>query len=111
MAEVNININGRNFAIQCEAGQEPRVAELGNYVDGRVKGIAGAGAANNEAHLLVLAALMLADEVFDAREEAAHLSREIRDARMGAEQEAEVATAISDLAERIEQVSGRIQGA
>ena len=51
MSEVNITINGRNFGISCEDGQEQRVLDLSNYVDTRLKNIAKAGAATNESKI------------------------------------------------------------
>ena len=77
MAEVNLSINGRNYGIACDDGQEKRVKELGYYVDQRIKEIARAGAANNDAHLLVLTALMLADEIYELREENVELNSKV----------------------------------
>ena len=68
MAHINLTINGRNFGMECDDGQEQRVIDLGNYVDAKVKTIAAAGAASNENHLLVLTSLMLADEIHDLRD-------------------------------------------
>ena len=66
MAEVNLAIHGRAYDIACDDGQEQRVLEVGRYVDTRAREIAQAGAANNETHLLVLTALVLADEAVSA---------------------------------------------
>lgn len=68
MAEVSLNIHGKAYGIACDDGQEGRVREVGQYVDTRVRDIATAGAASNENHLLVLTALVLADEVKELRE-------------------------------------------
>ena len=65
MAEVTLSINGRDYGISCDDGQEQRVQDLGMYVDSRLRDIAKAGAASNESHLLVLTSIMLADEIFD----------------------------------------------
>jgi cell division protein ZapA len=111
MAEVSIAINGRNFSIYCEDGQEQRVTDLGHYVDARLKDISKAGAANNEAHLLVLTALMLTDEIFDLRDEAGKLEKHVKNAKNSQEDEAEVVQAINELADRVDQVSARIQSA
>ena len=111
MAEVKISMNGRNFAIYCEDGQEERLHNLGAYVDSRLREVAGAGAATNEAHLLVLTSLMLADEIFDMREEVSHIQGEIKSSTASRAHDAEVAQAIDELAERIDRVSGRIQSA
>lgn len=67
MSEVTITINGRNYGVFCDDGQEPRVAELGNHIDSRLKEIASSGANISESHLLVLTSLVLADELHDAK--------------------------------------------
>jgi cell division protein ZapA len=108
MAEINLTINGRNYGIACDDGQEKRVKELGYYVDQRMKEISRAGAANNDAHLLVLTALMLADEIYDQREELADFSHEARNREDMQEDEILVARAIDHLAERIDLIAGRI---
>jgi len=111
MAEVNITINGRRYGISCENGQEQRVLDLGAYVDSRLKEIARAGAASSEAHLLVLTALMLSDEVFDLRNDVAYLDGQVRQTHGTQTDEAELAGTIEHIAERIEQIAGRIQKA
>lgn len=70
MAEISITINGRSYDIACDDGQEGRVTDLSGYVDKQMQKIAASGAAYNDSHLLVLTALVLADELFEAREEA-----------------------------------------
>lgn len=68
MSEITITINGRNYDISCDPGQEGRVMDLATYVDQRVKEIARSGAAYNDSHLLVLATLFLANEALEVRE-------------------------------------------
>lgn len=67
MAEVTLNVNGRPYKIGCDEGQEDRVMELGAYIDNTVSQISSAGAATNDSHLLVLASLVMADELFEVR--------------------------------------------
>ena len=67
MAEVTIMIDGRNYGIACDDGQEPRVKALGNYVDERLRQLVG-GNASSKAQSMVLTSLLLADEVFDLSE-------------------------------------------
>lgn len=69
MSEVTIKINNRGFGVSCDPGQEQRLVDLSYYVDSRLKQIASAGAASNESHLLVLTALVLADEIYDLKEQ------------------------------------------
>jgi len=113
MGEVNINISGRNYGISCQDGQEQRVNDLGQYVDTRIKEISKAGAAANETHLLVLTTLMLADEIFEQRENGASAPQAQPEAQNQNEHtnEEEVADAINTLATRIDQIAKRIQAA
>lgn len=111
MAEVTLSINGRNYGIACDDGQERRLKDLAYYVDQRLKEISRAGAANNEAHLLVLTALMMADEVFDLRDENAELTEETNSAQTSAEDEALMVRSITQLADRIDLIAGRLQKA
>jgi len=72
MAELNIKIRGRNYAIACDDGQEKRVADLAAYVEEKINAIASAGAGASESHLFVLTAIVMADEVFDLKSSSAN---------------------------------------
>lgn len=78
MEDVKLAINGRMYAIACDDGQERRVSMLGRYIDARLKEIGRAGGASNESHLLVLTALVLADEIHDLREDLENTMRALR---------------------------------
>ncbi len=106
MAEVTLTINGRNYGISCEDGQEQRLTELGHYVDTRIREISKAGAASNESHLLVLAGLVLADEIFDLRDGTGVAANGISQ-----EEEKAIVQSIDYLAERINTIASRIQKA
>jgi cell division protein ZapA len=66
--KVDITINGRIYAVACGDGEENRVRELAGIVDNRVRQLVGPNpnSAVGETHLLVLAGLMLADELSEA---------------------------------------------
>lgn len=68
MAKVTISLNGKPYSVACDEGQEGRVLELGSYIDRNMRQIARNGAAKSESHLLVLTALVMADEVFSLKE-------------------------------------------
>jgi len=69
LPKVDISINSRLYAVACDEGQEPRVRELAGMIDARVRQLAGQGAAGaiGETHFLVLAGLMLADELTETK--------------------------------------------
>jgi len=70
MSKVNISVNNKSFTIACDDGQEARVQQLGRYVDERFKELNQAGAAPNEAYTLVLTSLVIADDMFEAKDAA-----------------------------------------
>jgi len=115
MAEVNLTINGRTFGVACDDGQEDRVLELGKYVDERLQAIKSAGAATNESHLLVLASLVLADEVFDLLEgeQKSQTNGKVANGMevLSKEEEKKFINAIDHLATRIDSIAGNIQKA
>lgn len=67
MAQVTIRINGYSYAVSCEDGQEAHLAEMASEIDRRISSIKAIGGQSGEARLLVLAALLLADELHDTK--------------------------------------------
>jgi cell division protein ZapA len=108
MAEVNVAIHGKTYGIACDDGQERRVQDLARYVDLRLKEIAGAGAASNEPHLLVLTALVLADEIFDTKASLQAPQAPLDDL-LTEDDERVIVEAINHLAARIDSVAERLQ--
>ena len=111
MAEVNLKIHGQNYGIACDDGQENRVVEVGRYVDMRARDIAAAGAASNENHLLVLTALVLADEIKELRDTVGgHVTDTPGQGNLSQEEEQQIVSAIEQLAGRIDSITSKIVG-
>ncbi len=107
MADVSVSINGRQFNIACDDGQEQRVLDLANFVDARVKEMKQAGAGTNEQHLLVLASIVMADEMFDLRDSSANTNTASLDGlQITSQDEGEIVSAIDQMAARIEKIAG-----
>src|SRR5215472_4076335 len=68
LGQVNLTVNGRPFVVTCDDGQEGRIRRLGQYVDAKVAEFVGSLGQVGEARLLLLAALVIADELADANE-------------------------------------------
>ena len=68
MSQVSMTINGRLYRLTCEDGEEQRLAQLGDEVRARVDEFSNSFGQVGEVRLLLLAALRLADELFDARD-------------------------------------------
>jgi cell division protein ZapA len=68
MSEVSVSVNGRSFKIACEDGQEARIRRLAQYVGAKVGEFVANVGQVGEARLLLLAALVIADELSDAND-------------------------------------------
>ena len=66
MAHVTIRINGYAYTIGCEDGQEDHLTQMAEDVERRITHIKkNFGGQSGEARLLMMAALLLADELHD----------------------------------------------
>lgn len=68
MAQVTIRINGFAYTVGCEDGQEEHLGQMAAEIEQRITSIKTIGGQSGEARLLMLASLLLADELFDLRQ-------------------------------------------
>ena len=113
MAEVKIFINGRSYDISCDSGQEGRIVDLAAYIDQRLQQISRSGAAYNDAHLMVLTALVVADEMFDLRDAESGQKPARAAAPVAANKEDDLAVLrlLDQLTKRIDGIATRVQQA
>lgn len=67
MATVTVEINGRPYAVGCADGQEDRVRALAAEFDGHVRQVSGEVGHVGDLRLFLMAGLLLADELTEAR--------------------------------------------
>ena len=67
MAQVTIRINGYAYTVGCEDGQETHLERMAAEIEQRINSIKAIGGQSGEARLLMLASLLLADELHDMR--------------------------------------------
>ena len=113
MAQLTIKINGYAYTVGCEDGQEYHAQAMAQEVDNRIGSIKALGSQSGEARLLVLAALLMADELHDLGIELATLRRSIGQVpplpsasdggRTRAERLARLARRAEEIAETLEQ--------
>lgn len=102
MAQVVLKINGYPYTLGCPDGQEANLEALGAELDARVASIKTQVGNLGEARLLVMAGIMLADELADLKREAGGA------APKPAADEAAAADALIGLARRLEGVATRL---
>ena len=78
MAQVDVSVNGQSYRIACEDGQEDRLVDLAAMVDEKVIGLVNQIGQVGSNRLLVMAALIIADELVDLKNEAGS-SQELED--------------------------------
>lgn len=114
MALISITINGRSYQITCDDGQESHLGELGAYIDRRVKELAQAVGQVGEPRLLVMAGLLIADELFEAKRQLAEAAERFDGGQAvapAAAGEESMAEALEACARRIEDIAARLEGA
>ena len=99
MSNVSVTIGGKPYAVACAAGEERHIELLGGMIDAKLQGLANL-AGQSEARTLLFAALLLADELHEARSAAE---------RASADPEIPVAEALESLAGRLELLAGRLE--
>lgn len=67
MAQVAVALNGRTYRFVCGDGEEGRIQHLADYVRSRMESLGEQFARAGDDRLLVMTALLLADELFEAR--------------------------------------------
>lgn len=77
MAQVNVEVNGRPYAVGCEDGQEPHLLELAKLFDRQVREVSQDMGQLGDTRLFLMGALLLADELYDARNRLAALQAEV----------------------------------
>jgi cell division protein ZapA len=108
MAHVSVTIDNRRYRLACNEGEEARIESLAGMIDEKVNELRGSFGEIGDSRLVVMAALTIADNLTEAREQAAS-------ARQGAEaaeaRAASIAASIEALGARIEALAERLAGA
>ena len=113
MSSVNITINGKQYRVACEPGQEQRLTALAQDFDSRISSMRSRFGEVGDARLTVMAAMMIGDELIDANEKIAKLQADLAalsDAREAATDranrtESAVVSALNAASDRIERMT------
>jgi len=116
MAQINVTINGRQFRMACEDGQEGHLVELARDLDVRISGLRSKFGEIGDTRLTVMAALTVADELAEAGHRVKRLEEELaalQDARVltsdrNKATQASIAAALGAAAERIESITKKL---
>ena len=69
MAQVSLQVNGYGYILGCADGEEEHLRALAADLDRRIDEIKASTGPSGEARMLLMAALLLSDELYDLREQ------------------------------------------
>jgi cell division protein ZapA len=113
MPHVSVTINGRQYRMACDDGQEHHLARLAHELDQRIAKLRGNFGEIGDMRLTVMAALLIVDELSEANQRLRKFEEELA-GLMNARQiaadrsqktNAAIAAAFDSAAERIEKVA------
>jgi cell division protein ZapA len=119
MGQVSVTLNGRTYRLECDEGEEAHLIELAEYLSSHVETMKFKFGQVGDDRLILMAALMVADELTEARrqlDEMKTLLAEQRRDRSAADEttkalRADLAEAIGAAADRVESLNRRLAGA
>jgi len=116
MSQVTVIINGRQFRLACEEGQEAHLKRLAGELDRRIGELRAQFGEIGDTRLTVMAALMVADEITESgirlrklEEELASLNEaRVASAEHAKATQAAIVAALNTAAERIEKLTRQL---
>jgi cell division protein ZapA len=84
MAQVTVRINGYAYTVGCQDGEENHLLAMAAEIDRRIESIKAVAGQSGEARMLVMASLLMADDLFE-------MGKALRDAQKQADAAARAA--------------------
>jgi cell division protein ZapA len=116
MPLVNVMVNSRAYTIACDEGEEDHLRELAEHVDGKVKELLGSVGQVGDQRLLLMAALLIADEHHETQNQLHLRTQELGDLAGSheavttrlAQSEGVAADALEAATKRLKDIAGRL---
>ena len=108
MAQLTIEVNGRPYLVGCEDGQEGHLRQLAKLFDGQVRQLTDEVGNLGETRLFLMGALMMADELTEAKNRMGMMQAEMMRLRTEKEGlETRAVAALEAAAQRVEALASR----
>jgi cell division protein ZapA len=65
MAQVTVRINGYAYTVGCQDGEEQHLQQMAEQVERRIESIKAVAGQSGESRMLVMAALLMADDLYE----------------------------------------------
>ncbi|MGE0417371.1 MAG: cell division protein ZapA [Acetobacteraceae bacterium] len=107
MAQVTIRINGYAYTIGCNDGEEQHLLSMAGEVEKRIDSIKAAAGQSGEARMLVMAGLLMADDLYETRKRLAELEAAVASGDPGSA--AKVNRRLGRVAKRAEEIADDLE--
>ena len=110
MAQVVLEVNGHSYTMQCNDGEEDHLRDLGEMLDSEVAKIKSAVGQVGDIRLLLMAGLVISDNLSDAVKRVEELQDQINGLRQARSVATKQDAASEDeIAGKIEAAAGRVE--
>lgn len=111
MSEVTLSINGRNYSVACDDGEESHLERLAGLINQRIDDLKTVIGRVDEPRLLVMTSLLIADELSEASAKVRESGGGSQGATLARAMEQEAASALDGCAARLEAIAARLEEA
>jgi cell division protein ZapA len=110
MGQVSVTLNGRTYRLECSEGEETHLIELAEYLGSHVDTMRQKFGQVGDDRLILMASLVVADELWELRRELEEMKNTLAAARRDKTAADETArTAQADLAARVSAAADRLE--
>jgi cell division protein ZapA len=105
MAQVHVTVAGKQYPLACADGDQERLEKLAAYVDSKAQALSDQLGHVNEARLMLMAAVLIADELHDS------LDGKASAAMMSGLTEDDMASVLNEVASEVEAIAEKLTNA
>ncbi len=112
MAQVTLRINGYAYTLGCQDGEEAHLHAMAAEVDQRIESVKASAGPSGEARMLVIAALLMADDLYELRQKLAAGPRaedSAQDSATGSASDGRLGRRLGKLAKRAEDIAAGLE--
>ncbi len=111
MAQVTLRINGYAYTLGCQDGEEAHLQAMAAEVDRRIEGVKASAGPSGEARMLVIAALLMADDLYEVHQKLAATGSGAgkQDAATSAPADGRLGRRLGKLAKRAEDIAADLE--
>jgi cell division protein ZapA len=107
MSQVSVTIDGRKYRLACNEGEEARLESLAGMIDEKIGEMRSSFGEIGDDRLKIMAALSIADNLAEARDQAAAERKRSEEAE---ERTQTIASRLNELGSRLESIAARLAG-